>query len=577
MSRLFLKTLSQGLQAFLPVAASLVWCQAVGAQILSSAIRRGLVVSIPMSFVGAWLFRTSARQSLDQALLTVFAVAMTLVAAQLLPRHDTRSPQARETGLMMAWAVAVASCVMVVRQTMEVVWVLQIAAVEARSLDATASIAIGVMIAGAITWLCAYSGRLLPAPLLLRAMWTLWAAFLSLSLLYAFHEFSEARLLPWSEILHTATEPYGPDGLYGVHFSDVLVVAPLVAVAWTWGWARVRMNRRTRPWLRTDRRLATMTILLFACVLMGLQQTDARPPQAPIARPEDVAAMAARPHVLFRETVPGPSFGRLTLAALDAPNGERLSTGLTCERLSFAAGRGLCLHLQRGVFNVYTAVQFDGSLKTGGSIKLEGLPSRTRVAADGRVGAVTVFVFGDDYASSFSTRTTLLDLSSGDQIGELEEFATWRDGARIRAADFNFWGVTFTHDANIFYAAMKTGGLTFLVRGELALRKLTVLRENVECPSLSPDERLLAYKKRVGPSPDSWRLHVLDLQTNVERIIPGETRFIDDQVEWLDGRRVLYGVPRRTTSVSDVWVVPIDGSEPARIFLPQAESPIVVR
>jgi hypothetical protein len=29
--------------------------------------------------------------------------------------------------------------------------------------------------------------------------------------------------------------------------------------------------------------------------------------------------------------------------------------------------------------------------------------------------------------------------------------------------------------------------------------------------------------------------------------------------------------------MTDVWVAPIDGSAAARLFLPQAESPIVVR
>jgi hypothetical protein len=228
------------------------------------------------------------------------------------------------------------------------------------------------------------------------------------------------------------------------------------------------------------------------------------------------------------------------------------------------------------VFNSYTALLLDRNLKQGASIKLEGLPSRTRASADGRVGAVTVFVLGDDYAAAFSTRTILVDLASGDEIGELEQFSTWRDGARFKEVDFNFWGVTFAKDGNTFYAALRTGGKTFLVRGELGLRKLTVMRENVECPAISPDNRLLAYKKRVGPSPDSWRLHVLDLQTNAERIVAAETRYIDDQVEWLDDRRLLYAIPRRTTTIADVWVAAIDGAEPSRIFLPQAESPVVV-
>ena len=76
---------------------------------------------------------------------------------------------------------------------------------------------------------------------------------------------------------------------------------------------------------------------------------------------------------------------------------------------------------------------------------------------------------------------------------------------------------------------------------------------------------------------DAWRLHVLDLETNVERMIGAETRYIDDQVEWLDSQHLLYAVPRRTTAVSDVWVAPVDGAAPPRVFLPEASSPIVVR
>jgi hypothetical protein len=70
-----------------------------------------------------------------------------------------------------------------------------------------------------------------------------------------------------------------------------------------------------------------------------------------------------------------------------------------------------------------------------------------------------------------------------------------------------------------------------------------------------------------------WRL---DLET-LEETPLAETRNVDDQVEWLDDRHVLYGIPRRTTSIVDVWVASVDGAEPARIFVPEAESPIVAR
>ncbi|MSO56128.1 MAG: hypothetical protein EXQ55_04300 [Acidobacteria bacterium] len=62
-----------------------------------------------------------------------------------------------------------------------------------------------------------------------------------------------------------------------------------------------------------------------------------------------------------------------------------------------------------------------------------------------------------------------------------------------------------------------------------------------------------------------------------EHLIESETSAVDDQVEWFDAEHVLYAVRRRTTSIADVWVASVNGGSPARIFLPQAESPIVVR
>jgi len=44
--------------------------------------------------------------------------------------------------------------------------------------------------------------------------------------LYGFHELTEANLLPASEALHVATEPYGPDGRYGKLLSYLLVLLP---------------------------------------------------------------------------------------------------------------------------------------------------------------------------------------------------------------------------------------------------------------------------------------------------------------------------------------------------------------
>ena len=145
-----------------------------------------------------------------------------------------------------------------------------------------------------------------------------------------------------------------------------------------------------------------------------------------------------------------------------------------------------------------------------------------------------------------------------------------RDGVIIQAPDFNFWGVTFARDGNRFYATLGTRGQTYLIEGNLERREARVVRGGVECPALSPDNTRVAFKKRTGGviSAVTWRLSVLDLATGKEWEL-AETRSVDDQVEWLDDRQVLYGLLAAPsgTAVTNVWTVPADGSgEPDCLF-----------
>ena len=117
---------------------------------------------------------------------------------------------------------------------------------------------------------------------------------------------------------------------------------------------------------------------------------------------------------------------------------------------------------------------------------------------------------------------------------------------------------------------MATGGKTYLIEGSIGGRTAKVLHENVECPSLSPDGTRIAYKKRTGSATNPWRLTVLDLATMRETPL-AETRSIDDQAEWLDDDRVLYGMG------GEVRVVSADGSGEPAVFLAHAASPAVVR
>src|SRR6185312_4446036 len=167
---------------------------------------------------------------------------------------------------------------------------------------------------------------------------------------------------------------------------------------------------------------------------------------------------------------------------------KRRSADLACERVYYAGGRGICMGVAASGVD-YDATVFDADFKSVNRISLTGLPSRARVSADGRYGSMTVFVTGDSYLESstaFSTRTTILDMRDGSQIGQLEQFDVSKDGKPFDAVDFNFWGVTFAQDPNRFYATLGTGGEHYLVEGNVRERSMRVLRDGVECPSLSP-------------------------------------------------------------------------------------------
>lgn len=87
------------------------------------------------------------------------------------------------------------------------------------------------------------------------------------------------------------------------------------------------------------------------------------------------------------------------------------------------------------------------------------------------------------------------------------------------------------------------GGRAFLVEGDIAARSARVIRDEVECPDLSPDGTRIAYKHPVAGPQRRWRL------------------------------------PRSGPSHNGVnlWTVPADGSGAPALFLAHAASPAIVR
>ncbi len=322
--------------------------------------------------------------------------------------------------------------------------------------------------------------------------------------------------------------------------------------------------------------LCAVCVSMAGLYLVRAEQRDGSAGASPAGAAGTVAEMTAEPYVAFRH-MKGSQAGQVGLAALDSPDGARTITGLRCMRVYAAAGHGICLAMVNNVFSPYQLVLFGPDFKVRKEHPLGGVPNRARVSPDGRFGSSTVFVAGDSYASnSFSTRTRIWDMATGAELAELEQFKVQRDGKEIRNPDFNFWGVTFARESGVFYATLGTGGHRYLVRGDLASKTMEVLRDGVECPSLSPDNTRIAFKQRVGTSKvPKWRPAVLDLATGQEHPL-AEPGNVDDQIEWLDDQTVLYGLDSGVGTPS-IWSAPADGTGQSKLFIKDADSPAVVR
>lgn len=289
-----------------------------------------------------------------------------------------------------------------------------------------------------------------------------------------------------------------------------------------------------------------------------------------------LASLPEGPRLMFL-SMERDAYLRVAVAPLQTPETAAYVTGLKCDRVYFAASRGICLTTKaEGRENKYFAQVFDERFEPLHTIPLKGNPSRVRVSPDGRRAAATVFESGHSYAAhGFSTLTLVFDLESGRVLGDLEAFRTFKDGKRFSAIDFNFWGLTFAADGNAFYATLRTAGTNYLVRGDIDRREMHTVRTGVECPSLSPDNKRLVFKKRIGSQTSGWwQLAALDLATMDETPLLGETSSVDDQVEWLDDDHVLY---QKTGSQTDVWSIRATRDGAAQPYARAAYSPAVIR
>lgn len=345
------------------------------------------------------------------------------------------------------------------------------------------------------------------------------------------------------------------------------------------------MNRpSSRPW-----RQKIFVLIVIGCLALAvgytarvIQHTNAsaqaqgQGSSLPVAGPNELETLQKGPHLVYLNEEE-PYLGQVKLVGLDPESQGGAQTALPCVRVHYAAGNGICLAPDPSAPDTRVQVTLFGQdFRPRHQFTMEGIPTRTRVSPNGKYAVFTIFISGHSYQdSNMSTATIFLDTATGANLGNLEDFEVWKDGQLYDAPEFNFWGVTFADDSNRFYATLKHLNTAYLVQGDLSARRLTVLHEDVECPSLSPDGTRIAFKKPLPTG--NWQLTVLDLRTMQETTL-AETESIDDQVEWLDNDRIIYEkIDYDPPKWVSVFVVSANGSGQPEIFIENAASPAVIR
>ena len=302
-------------------------------------------------------------------------------------------------------------------------------------------------------------------------------------------------------------------------------------------------------------------------------------PPTPGASGAGVTAGSGKPYVAFQRTSIDDGYGTVGVAPYGDPTAPPSPTALTCERIHMSRFSGICLKVDRGVATTAEVLLLGPDMSVQHTLSTPGIPSRARVSPDGRWAATTTFVYGHSYAATeFATQTEIYDMVTGDSLGNVEKWDISYQGQPYEAQDINVWGVTFAEDGDSFYATIRTGGVIHLAEGRLSTKSLAMTDVAAECPSLSPSGALLAYKS--ASSPGNWQIRVRTLADGSEVVI-GESRSVDDQIEWWDEQTVVYGLGRAEGAAggatTDVWAAPADGSGSSQLLIPAAWSPAVVR
>jgi high-affinity iron transporter len=230
-------TLREGIEAFLIVAIALAVLRKDGRAALAGAVHAGAASAIVASVLLGVFLAQYAMQPLWESLLAATAAVFVISMVIYMLRHarhmradiTTRLQGATRTPGVGAWlGVFLFTLLMITREGMEAAFVIGSLAGERGGMALILGALAGLAIAAALAWSWSRYGHRVNLTLFFQVTSIFLVLFSVQLLVYAFHEATEAGVLPIDNAYwHIATEPYGPEGLYGQWLTFAMVAVPL--------------------------------------------------------------------------------------------------------------------------------------------------------------------------------------------------------------------------------------------------------------------------------------------------------------------------------------------------------------
>ena len=230
MIQAFIIMLREGFEGFLICAIILAFLRKSGDRWLMPAVYWGVLVSVASSAALGYALRDGLHQSLWEGILGVLTIFMVSTLVVQMWKMGPRLKSDMESKLLTVssqkskaavfFGVFFFTVLMITREGMETAVML----IQIREGQFVLGAVLGTLAAAVLSFSWTRFSSLINVKRFFQVTGIFFLLFLVQLAIYSIHEFSEAGVLPSSQIIHNATEILSPEGLYGKWFSLLIVI-----------------------------------------------------------------------------------------------------------------------------------------------------------------------------------------------------------------------------------------------------------------------------------------------------------------------------------------------------------------